>query len=164
MSAEILHPDVLDVLQSFSIPHTALACDPALADTALFCEHYGYLAEQSANCLLLGSTKGEAKFACCVVLANCRLDVNKVVRKKLGVRRLSFASPEVTKELTGMELGGVTPFGLPDGLPLWVDTRVMACEKIILGGGNRTSKLLMPPAGLLQLPNVEVVEDLAGQL
>jgi len=164
MSAEILHPDVLDVLQSFSIPHTALACDPALADTALFCEHYGYLAEQSANCLLLGSTKGEAKFACCVVLANCRLDVNKVVRKKLGVRRLSFASPEVTKELTGMELGGVTPFGLPDGLPLWVDTRVMACEKIILGGGNRTSKLLMPPAGLLQLPNVEVVEDLAIQL
>ena len=164
MSAEILHPDVLDVLQSFSIPHTALACDPALADTASFCEHYGYLAEQSANCRLLGSTKGEAKFACCVVLANCRLDVNKVVRKKLGVRRLSFASPEVTKELTGMELGGVTPFGLPDGLPLWVDTRVMACEKIILGGGNRTSKLLMPPAGLLQLPNVEVVEDLAIQL
>jgi len=72
-------------------------------------QHYGYSPDQSANCLLLGSTKGEPKFACCVVLANCRLDVNKVVRKKLGVRRLSFANPELTKELTGMELGGVTP-------------------------------------------------------
>ena len=56
-----------------------------------------------------------------------------------------------------MELGGVTPFGLPQDLPLWVDSRVMACKKIILGGGNRSSKLLMPPCGLLKLPNVEVV-------
>ncbi len=161
MNSEILHPGVLDVLQSLSIPHEALLCDPTLADTAQFCEHYGYSAEQSANCLLLGSTKGEPKFACCVVLAHCRLDVNKVVRKKLGVRKLSFANPDLTKELTGMELGGVTPFGLPGGLPLWIDSRVMNCEKIILGGGNRASKLLMPPDGLLLLPEVEVVEDLA---
>ena len=164
MSTDLLHLNVLDVLQSLSIPHEALACDAELADTAQFCQHYGYSPDQSANCLLLGSTKGEPKFACCVVLANCRLDVNKVVRKKLGVRRLSFANPELTKELTGMELGGVTPFGLPANLPLWIDSRVMACEKIILGGGNRTSKLLMPPAGLNKLPGVEIVENLAFQM
>ena len=96
-----------------------------------------------------------------MVLANCRLDVNKVVRKKLGVRRLSFATPEKTLELTGMELGGVTPFGLPDDLPLWIDSQVMSCEEIILGGGNRASKVLMPPAGLTKLPGVEVVDGLA---
>jgi len=161
MSAELLHPDVLKVLQSSSIPFQALACDPSLADTADFCQHYGYAPDQSANTLLLGSTKGEPTFACCVVLANCRLDVNKVVRKKLGVRRLSFATPEKTLELTGMELGGVTPFGLPADLPLWIDSRVMECEEIILGGGNRASKVLMPPAGLTKLPNVEIVESLA---
>jgi len=161
MTTELLHPGVLNVLQSSSIQFEALACDPSLADTADFCRHYGYTADQSANTLLLGSTKGEPKFACCVVLANCRLDVNKVVRKKLGVRRLSFASPEKTLELTGMELGGVTPFGLPADLPLWIDRRVMECEEIILGGGNRSSKLLMPPAGLSKLPNVEIVQDLA---
>ena len=161
MTTELLHPNVLSVRQSSSIPFEALACDPSLADTAEFCQHYGYAAEQSANTLLLGSTKGEPKFACCVVLANCRLDVNKVVRKKLAVRRLSFASPEKTLELTGMELGGVTPFGLPDDLPLWIDTRVINCEEIILGGGNRASKILMPPAGLTMLPNIEIVENLA---
>lgn len=161
MSNELLHPGVLKVLQSSSIPFQALACDPSLADTADFCRHYGYTANQSANTLLLGSTKGDPKFACCVVLANCRLDVNKTVRKKLGVRRLSFATPEKTLELTGMELGGVTPFGLPDTLPLWIDSRVMDCEEIILGGGNRSSKVLMPPAGLAKLPSVEIVENLA---
>lgn len=161
MTSSILHSDVAAALATLNIEHDAIDCDPALADTADFCQHYGYTADQSANTLLVGSTKGDPVFACCVLLANCRLDVNKTVRKKLGVRRLSFANPEVTKQLTGMELGGVTPFALPDTLPLWVDSRVMQCDKIILGGGNRSSKVLMPPAGLLSVPNAEVVEGLA---
>ncbi len=161
-SETLLHPDVFAILINKHIEHEALACDPALADTAEFCREYGYAPEQSANALVVGSTKGEPVFACCVVLANCRLDVNKVVRKKLGARRVSFANPDVTKELTGMELGGVTPIGLPESLPLWIDSRVMQCEKIILGGGNRSSKLLLPPEGLLKLPNSEVVDGLAN--
>lgn len=161
MTSSILHANVANALATLNITHEALDCDPALADTADFCAHYGYKADQSANTLLVGSTKGDPVFACCVVLANCRLDVNKTVRKKLGVRRLSFANPETTKQLTGMELGGVTPFALPDSLPLWVDSRVMQCDKIILGGGNRSSKVLMPPDGLLKVPHAEVVEGLA---
>lgn len=161
MTTGLLHPQVQQVLQTLSIPFEALACDSSLADTMEFCKAYGFKPQQSANALVLGSSKGEPKYACCIVLAHCRLDVNKVVRKKLGVRKLSFASPEKTKELTGMELGGVTPFGLPNELPLWIDSRVMDCDQIILGGGNRSSKLLMPPAGLQKIPGAEVVTDLA---
>jgi len=139
MTTTALHPSVRDTLESLAIEHTTIECDPTLADTAAFCEHYGYTPEQSANALLVGSSKGEPTYACCIVLANCRLDVNKTVRKKLGIRRISFANPEITKQLTGMELGGVTPIGLPDQLPLWIDSRVMACEQIILGGGNRST-------------------------
>ena len=159
--SELLHPSVAEALKTLEIEHQVVACDPALADTADFCEHYGFTADQSANTLLVGSTKGEPAFAACVVLANSRLDVNKTVRKKLGVRRLSFASPEDTRRLTGMELGGVTPVALPDTLPLWIDSRVMQCAEIILGGGNRASKLLLPPGGLLKMTNAEVVEGLA---
>lgn len=160
----LLHHNVANSLLDLNIKHEEIACDPDLADTADFCAHYGYTPDQSANTLLVGSTKGEPVFACCVLLANCRLDVNKTVRKKLGVRRLSFANPEVTKQLTGMELGGVTPFALPDNLPLWIDAKVMSCDKIILGGGNRSSKILMPPDGLLSIPNVEVVDGLANPI
>jgi len=159
--SHLLDPKVVAVLSSLEIEYQAIDCDPQLADTADFCAHYGYAMEQSANVLLVGSTKGEPKFAACIVLAHCRLDVNKTVRKKLGVRRLSFADPALTREITGMELGGVTPFGLPDDLPVWVDTRVMDCEQIILGGGNRSSKLVIPPQGLLAINNLEVVENLA---
>lgn len=157
----LLHPSVAQSLQSLGIEYKSLECDPSLADTREFCEHYGYSPEQSANTLLVASTKGEEKFAACIVLAHCRLDVNKAVRKKMEVRRISFATPEDTKRLTGMELGGVTPFALPEGLPLWIDSRVMQCDEIILGGGNRQSKLLLPPRGLLEIDAAEVVEDLA---
>ena len=157
----MLDPIVQQTLDEFNIQHDALACSDDLADTARFCEHYGYSLEMSANALLIASTKGEPRFALCVVLAHCRLDTNKVARKKLEVRRLSFATPEQTKDITGMELGGVTPIGVPLSLQIWIDARVMDCENIILGGGNRTSKLVLPPDQLLKLPNSEVVQHLA---
>ena len=97
----------------------------------------------------------------CLVLANTRLDVNKVVRKRLGTRKCSFATAEQTMELTGMEIGGVTPFGVPTELPLWIDGLVMAREQLIIGGGGRDRKLLVPPDTLAAHPFAEVVEGLA---
>lgn len=152
---------VASVLDKLQLQHTVIDCDPEFADTHKFCSHYGYSLEESANVLLIASKKGEQKFAACVVLATCRLDVNKVARKKLGASRISFAKPEQTKEQTGMELGGVTPFGLPAHIPVWIDSRVMQCERIILGGGDRLSKIIMAPGELLKVPNTEVVENLA---
>jgi prolyl-tRNA editing enzyme YbaK/EbsC (Cys-tRNA(Pro) deacylase) len=97
----------------------------------------------------------------CVVLASTRLDVNGAVRAKLGVRKASFADADATREITGMAIGGVTVVGLPDDLPIWVDSRVMDRERVILGGGSRSCKVLAPPALLQALPNVEVVERLS---
>lgn len=135
--------------------------DPALADTAEFCDHYGYAPEDSANCIVVASKDEVPVVAACLVLATTRLDVNKVVRKTLGVRRLSFAPPELTRELTAMEIGGVTPFALPDGLRLLVDERVTHRDRIIVGGGSRRLKVLCPPDLVTSLPDAEVVTDLA---
>ena len=158
---ESISPDVASVMSALDIEHTVIDCDPEFADTQKFCGHYGYSVDESANVLLIASKKGAPKFAACVVLAACRLDVNKTARKKLGVSRISFASPEQTRELTGMELGGVTPFGMPENVPVWIDSRVMDCSQIILGGGNRSSKIILAPAELMKVPNAEVVENLA---
>ena len=148
-------------MRALCIDYTVVDCEPEFADTQVFCDHYGYSVNESANVLLIASKRGEPKFAVCVVLATCRLDVNKTARKKLGVSRISFANPEQTRELTGMELGGVTPFGMPESVPIWIDSRVMECKTIILGGGNRSSKIVLSPTMLLKIPNVEVVENLA---
>ncbi|MEC8388749.1 MAG: YbaK/EbsC family protein [Pseudomonadota bacterium] len=154
-------PFIRQLLEASGQPFEVMACDPALADTADFCAHYGVAPDHSANAILVKSKTGPEKFACCVVLATCRLDVNKVVRKRLGARKVSFAGAEETRAITGMEIGGVTPIGLPSGLPVWVDGRIAGLEYIILGGGNRASKLKIPPALLLALPGVNLVDDLA---
>ena len=137
-------------------------CDAALADTAAFCTAYGFDPADSANTIVVVGKSSPPVYAACVVLATHRLDVNRTVRDRLGTRKASFASADETRELTGMEIGGVTAFGLPDGLPLWVDAAVMERERIVLGGGSRSWKVIAPPAILRTLPNVEVVEGLAA--
>jgi len=138
------------------------ACDPDLADTAAFCAAYGFALEDSANTIVVIGKSDPPVYAACVVLATHRLDVNRIVKQRLGTRKASFASQEETRALTGMAIGGVTAFGLPAGLPLWVDAAVMERERIILGGGSRSWKVIAPPSILLTLPNVEVVEGLAA--
>lgn len=151
---------LMEVLASLGIDYEIIPCDPALADTAQFCAAYGYALEDSANTILVVGKSQPPVHAACVVLANTRLDVNKVVNKRLGVRKASFAGGPDTARLTGMAIGGVTPFGLPAGLPLWVDGRVMERTRIILGGGTRDRKVLAPPSILAALGGV-VVEGLA---
>ena len=141
--------------------HELFPCDPALADTAAFCAAYGFAPEDSANTIVVVGKGSPPAYAACVVLATHRLDVNRVVKGRFG-RKSSFASAEETRALTGMEIGGVTAFGLPAGLPLWVDSAVMERERIVLGGGSRSWKVIAPPSILLTLPDVEVVEGLAA--
>jgi prolyl-tRNA editing enzyme YbaK/EbsC (Cys-tRNA(Pro) deacylase) len=142
--------------------HELFACDPALADTAAFCAAYGFALEDSANTIVVIGKAEPARYAACVVLATHRLDVNRAVRSRLGTRKASFASPDETRALTGQQIGGVTAFGLPDGLPLWIDAGVMQRERIVLGGGGRSWKVLAPPSILLRLPGAEVIEGLAN--
>jgi prolyl-tRNA editing enzyme YbaK/EbsC (Cys-tRNA(Pro) deacylase) len=135
--------------------------DPDLADTAAFCAAYGSPPEASANCVVVaGSRSGEQRFAGCVVLATTRADVNTVVRKRLDVRKASFAPMDVAVELTGMAYGGITPFGLPASWPLLVDAAVLAAPAVVVGSGIRGSKLVVPGAVLGQLPGAEATEAL----
>ena len=152
---------VIEQLDSLGGEYELVPCDPALADTAEFCEAYGYAMEDSANAIVIVGKSEPPSYVMCLALADSRLDVNKVVRKKLGVRKCSFASADETMELTNMEIGGVTPFGTSTPLPLWIDARVMERDRVIIGGGSRERKLLVPPATLAIHPTVEVVPDLA---
>jgi prolyl-tRNA editing enzyme YbaK/EbsC (Cys-tRNA(Pro) deacylase) len=147
-------------LDALGVEYTLVPCDPELADTAAFCAAYGYDTGDSANTIIVESRDKPPRNAACVVLATTKLDVNGTVRRRLG-RKTSFAGPERTMELTGMSLGGVTAVGLPAGLPLWIDTRVMERDQVILGAGSRHWKVIAAPAFLATLPEAEVVEGLA---
>ncbi|MEV5547566.1 YbaK/EbsC family protein [Streptomyces sp. NPDC052309] len=136
--------------------------DPQWADTAVFVEHYGRdLLEQSANCVVVtGKRGGETTLAACVVLSTTRVDVNGVVRRHLGARKASFAPMDTATGLSGMEYGGITPIGLPEGWPVLVDSAVADLPYVLVGSGRRRGKLLVPGKAFAELPGAVVLEGL----
>ncbi|HET6482801.1 MAG TPA: YbaK/EbsC family protein [Actinoplanes sp.] len=136
--------------------------DAGLADTAAFCAAYDVGLDVSANCVIVAGKRGEAvRYAACIVLATTRADVNGVVRRRLDVRKCSFASMDDAVQMTGMEYGGITPIGLPPDWPILVDSRVVATPHVIIGSGVRHSKIAIAGPALGALPGAEVIEDLA---
>jgi prolyl-tRNA editing enzyme YbaK/EbsC (Cys-tRNA(Pro) deacylase) len=139
------------------------AIDPELADTAAFCEHYDIGLNISANCVVVEAKRAERVWhAACIVLATTRADVNGVVRKHLGARKISFASMDDAVSLTGMEYGGITPIGLPDDWPILIDQNVIDQERVVIGSGVRGSKLLAATGVLASMPNAEVLPITKG--
>lgn len=152
---------VRSTVEGLGFPFEAMPCDPAFADTAAFCERYGIPPAESANTILVASRQEPKAWAACLVLSTTRLDVNHAVKRLLGGKRVSFASAEETKEKTGMMLGGVTPFGLPPDIPIYIDSRVLGPERVVVGGGSRSWKVRLPGRALAALPNASVIQDLA---
>jgi prolyl-tRNA editing enzyme YbaK/EbsC (Cys-tRNA(Pro) deacylase) len=137
------------------------AIDPALSDTAAFCERYGVAPEESANCVVIaGRRGGETSYAACIVAATTRADVNGLVRRHMGVRKASFGPVDEVTALTGMEYGGITPIGLPGPWPVLVDADVAKLAVAVIGSGIRGSKLWLPGRLLAELPGAEVLPGL----
>lgn len=157
------HPDLLAAPTAAALPAgtTVAAIDAADADTEAFCARYGIAPEESANCVVVaGRRGGETRYAACLVLATTRADVNGLVRRRLDVRKVSFAPLDDVVAATGMEYGGVTPIGLPDGWPVLVDAAVAAAPWVVVGSGVRRSKLALPGSALAGLPRAELPDDL----
>ena len=138
-----------------------IAIDPQYGDTADFCAQYGYDLPHSANTIIVASKRGAAAYSACIVRASDRLDVNRRVRRLMGVSRASFASADETMELTGMMIGGVTALALPDGLPIYACQRLLEMDYIILGAGSRSGKVKMPPQELSKLPGLKFIDELS---
>ena len=154
----ILDPRVQAAADALGVPYETLACDPELADTAKFCEHYGVAIPDACNAIVVAIKTEPRSYVACLVRADTKIDVNHKLSAIAGTKRLSFAQAEETAAITGQMIGGVTIFALPATMPVLIDTRVMERQSIIVGGGNRSSKVRIDPHALERLPNARVVD------
>jgi prolyl-tRNA editing enzyme YbaK/EbsC (Cys-tRNA(Pro) deacylase) len=156
-----IEQQVRQVLDGVGVPYELIPIHAEFADTALFCERYGFPADHSVNTIIVGSKKEPRQYCACLVLATTRLDVNHAVRKLMGVSRVSFASADDTIALTGMMIGGVTVFALPAELPIYIDAQIMGLDYVILGGGSRSLKIKVSPEALRRLSHTQIVPALS---
>ncbi len=92
--------------------------DPKFAGGRELCNHYSIPFERGANCVVIEARRAQTtQIAACLYPVGSRVDMNKVVRKKLNSRRISLAPIDEIIEKTGMEYGSITPLGLPNGWP-----------------------------------------------
>jgi prolyl-tRNA editing enzyme YbaK/EbsC (Cys-tRNA(Pro) deacylase) len=152
---------VVAALDGLGVPYELHRIDPAFADTAAYCEQYGSLPEQAANTIIVASKREPRQYAACVVKATRRLDGNHTVRRLMNASRISFASAEETRALTGMMIGGVTVLALPPELPVYVDETLMDLPWIVLGGGSRSLKVKTSPEVFRRMPAASVVSGLS---
>ncbi|MDA1279525.1 MAG: hypothetical protein O3B95_05710 [Chloroflexi bacterium] len=158
----LIETNVISFLESAGLPYEIVEIDPEFADTALFCEKYGFPPQNAANTIIVASKKKPNTFTASVIRATRRLDVNHTVRQLMDTGRVSFAGAEETAELTGMMIGGVTAFALPPGIPIFVDPGLMELDYIILGGGSRSIKINILPRIFDLVANARVVGGLTG--
>ena len=161
VDADLVATVVAGALSSWSRAGEVIAApiDPQLADTAAFCEQYAVDPLDSANCVVVaGKRSGEVRYAACMVLATDRADVNGLVRRRLDVRKASFAPMDDAVSLTAMEYGGITPIGVPADWPILVDPAVLTRDVVVIGSGLRRSKLALPAQALLDLPGAEILQ------
>jgi prolyl-tRNA editing enzyme YbaK/EbsC (Cys-tRNA(Pro) deacylase) len=139
--------------------------DPRFMGGVELCEHYGIDPNEGANCVVIEATKGGVSdFVAVIVPVGYRADLNGFVKKHLNARRVSLAPLDKVLELTGMEYGSITPFGLPQQWKILIDALLMSKEKIVVGGGKQISKLLVPTSILKKLPGVEIIEGLSKSI
>jgi prolyl-tRNA editing enzyme YbaK/EbsC (Cys-tRNA(Pro) deacylase) len=161
---ELLAPPVAAALAAWPAAGgvAVVEIDPEHADTAAMSAAYDLPMDTGANCVVVaGSRAGEERIAACLVRADTRADVNNRVRKLLDVRKASFLPMDRAVAESGMEHGGITPLGLPEGWRVLVDPRCLDIEVAIIGSGTRRSKILLPGRLLADLPGAEVVDGLA---
>lgn len=139
--------------------------DPQYMNGTALSDHYDVNLEDGANCIVVRGKRGEARMTAAVLVpVGYRADLNGLVCEKLDAKKVSMAPLEEVIQESGMEYGSITPVGLPESWKVLIDSRLMEKETIIVGGGKQISKLLVPTAFLKQLPNVEVVENLANKI
>jgi prolyl-tRNA editing enzyme YbaK/EbsC (Cys-tRNA(Pro) deacylase) len=157
----MIEKQVTDALDALGVDYELMPIDPDYADTSAFCARYGISLAHSGNTIVVGSKKEPKRYSACVIQATTRLDVNHTVRALMGVPRLSFATAEETRALTGMLIGGVTVLALPPALPIYVDEGLMELDWVILGSGSRSSKIKTTPEVFRRLPGATVVTGLS---
>ena len=87
----------------------------------------------------------------------------KTLRIALGTNRLTLATPQELKQITGYEIGAVNPFGLPQPVKILIDSSLMKLETISLGSGIRGIALILKTTDLILALTDYRILDLSSQ-
>jgi Cys-tRNA(Pro)/Cys-tRNA(Cys) deacylase len=74
-----------------------------------------------------------------------RLDLKRLARA-LAAKKAAMVDPLTAERLTGYPVGGISPFGAKQALPVVMDQTILGQEEVLINAGRRGVMLKMAPA------------------
>ncbi len=101
---------------------------------------------------------GEKNYALILMPGNRQLSM-KHLAKACGVKRAAMADTRTAERLTGYQVGGISPFGTKQKLPVVMEADMLTLDKILINAGQRGTMLKMAPADIRKVlaPKVAVL-------
>ncbi len=94
-----------------------------------------------------------------IVLMHGDLQVStKNLARLIDVKTVSPVSPEKANKLTGYLIGGTSPFGVKNKMPIYVESSILELPKIYINGGKRGFLVSIEPKVLREVLQIEEVE------
>lgn len=92
-----------------------------------------------------------------VLVAGARQVAWPVLRRHLGQSRITLATADEVRAVTGYEIGAVSPFGLPRPMRVLVDGSVLDQAEVSIGSGERGVTVILAAEDLRRvLGEVEI--------
>jgi prolyl-tRNA editing enzyme YbaK/EbsC (Cys-tRNA(Pro) deacylase) len=131
---------ITDLLDARNIPYRVLPHTEPVFTVEAAAAQRGVIKEEMVKAILLRDKNRRYVMAC--TTGDSRLNP-KAVREQLPPewKRLSFASAEEIKTVTGYVQGAVAPLCLPADIPVIFDNAIASCAKVNISSGD-------PMAGL----------------
>ena len=109
--------------------------------------------EEAAKALIL---KGDNDIVMAVVPGPQRMDY-RLLRKEIGFKKLSLASPDDVKAKTGLTIGSVPPFGNLWNIPVYVEESLLHNEYMVFSAGSHHDSIRLKVQDYLKVVPAKVL-------
>lgn len=93
-----------------------------------------------------------------IILMHGNLQVStKKLARDIGVKSVSPCKPEVADRHSGYQVGGTSPFGTRNPMPVYMEKTVLDLERIYINGGKRGFLVGLDPRKIVEILNPQLV-------
>jgi len=153
----------LRVLASHGVAHT---CHEyryvAHGGTAEAARQLGVDEHSIVKTLVLGSDEGQTPTILLMLMHGDAEVSTRALARAVGARAIAPCAQAVAERVTGYQVGGISPFGTRQPLPVYVEASVLDLPRVFINGGRRGLLVELSPAALLSVLKATPVQARAG--
>lgn len=149
------------LLEGKKVPYEAITYDASERDAEKIAVQLGVPPEQVFKTLVVAAPKdgrSPQKPLLVVIPANRQLDLKKLA-KLINVKKLKMATHQQAEEMTGLQVGGISPLALINkGFAIYLDELAAERAQIYISAGERGTQIKLAPADLRKLTGARLAD------